>query len=73
MLPMVTLNLTAFAELQGAMNETEMAAHIGVDRSQLWRIKKRKCSAGEAFISKVMAQYPDIPFNAIFNMCNEPN
>jgi transcriptional regulator with XRE-family HTH domain len=48
------------------MTEIEMAEKINISRSQLWRIKKKNSSVGEAFISKFKKAYPNEPFENYF-------
>jgi len=63
---LIRLNATNFLKLQGDMTEKEMAKHLNVARTQLWRIKQGHSSAGEKFISKVMSKYPKAKFGDIF-------
>ena len=60
------LNLKAFEELQGDMTDIEFANHLGISRSQLFRVRNGKSFVGENFIEKFMICYPDKSVNEYF-------
>lgn len=56
---MIRINRDQFYILQGELTDTAFAKQLGVSRSQLWRIKNRRCAVGIDFMEKFMIAYPD--------------
>jgi hypothetical protein len=48
------------------INETKLAAIIGVNPSQLYRAKKGECKVGVDFIAGALAGFPDLRFDDLF-------
>ena len=63
---MLCVNIDKLYELQGEMNETQMAKKLGISRSQLWRIKTGHSSVGQEFIAKFKKSFPEIRIDDIF-------
>jgi len=63
---MIRLKLSNFSKLQGAKTETEISKIIGISRSQLWRIKKKKSQVGQEFITKFFKAFPNQCFDTYF-------
>ena len=70
---MISLNNSAFIEMQEDRTEQEMADYLGISRTQLWRIKRGDCSAGNDFIAKVLEKFPKSKFQDIFFTSNVPS
>ncbi len=69
---MLCVNTDKLYELQGDMNETEMARKLGVSRSQLWRIKTKHSAVGTEFIAKFKKAYPEESIDDIFFVSDVP-
>ena len=63
---MLCINVDKLYELQGNLSETEMAKKLGISRSQLWRIKTKKCSVGNEFIARFKKCFPNESMDNIF-------
>lgn len=63
---MLCVNIDKLYELQGEMNETQMAKKLEISRSQLWRIKTNHSSVGPEFIAKFKKAYPEVSIDDIF-------
>lgn len=63
---MLCINVDKLYELQGNLSETEMAKKLGISRSQLWRIKTKKCSVGNEFIARFKKCFPNESMDDIF-------
>ena len=69
---MLCVNIDKLYELQGEMNETQMAKKLGISRSQLWRIKTGHSSVGQEFIAKFKKSFPEIRIDDIFFVSDVP-
>ncbi|RJQ25553.1 MAG: hypothetical protein C4589_11185 [Peptococcaceae bacterium] len=49
-----------------SLNDTELAVKMGIDRTQLWRVKTNRSIPGEGFIAKLLALFPDKKFEDLF-------
>lgn len=63
---MISFDQNKMYKLQGERTDQEFADYLGVSRSQLWRIKTERCSAGPVFIEKVLKAFPDTSMSDIF-------
>ena len=55
---MLCINTERMFQLQGEMTDSEFAKKLGISRSQLWRVRTGKSSAGAEFITKFKAAFP---------------
>ena len=62
---MLCVNIDKLYELQGEMNETQMA-------KKLWRIKTGHSSVGQEFIAKFKKSFPEIRIDDIFFVSDVP-
>lgn len=69
---MLCINTDKLYELQGEMTETQMAAKLGISRSQLWRIKTKQSSVGPEFLEKFKKCYPKKKIDDYFFVENVP-
>lgn len=56
---MVYVDVDRLYRLQGDLTDTAFSKKIGISRSQLWRIRTRRSSAGTEFLAKFKAAYPE--------------
>ena len=62
-----TLNETA-----GLRSEKEQAAHLGIDRGTLNRVRNGRAAPGPEFIAAVRRAYPDADLDMIFQVVPKP-
>lgn len=56
------------AKLHGLDTDTALAAHLGVNRSTLFRTVNRDASPGEKFIAQALAGFPETRFEDLFEV-----
>ncbi|KRQ86015.1 hypothetical protein ABG79_02147 [Caloramator mitchellensis] len=61
-------NINEFNKLQQSLglNYSQLAAKIGVSRTQLWRVLKQQCVPGEQFIAGFKAAFPNQDLEKFF-------
>ncbi len=69
---MLCVKMDKLYELQGNLNETQMARKLEVSRSQLWRIKTNHSAVGPEFITKFKKAYPEVSITDIFFVSDVP-
>lgn len=69
---MLCVNMDKLYELQGELNETQMARKLEISRSQLWRIKTNHSAVGPEFITKFKKAYPEENIGDIFFISDVP-
>jgi transcriptional regulator with XRE-family HTH domain len=64
----IKVKIDALEKLQRdySLNDTELAIKIGIDRTQLWRLKTDRSVPGEDFIAKILTAFPDKKFEDLF-------
>lgn len=64
----IKLNKQALEKRQkdAGLNDTELAKAMGVNRSQIWRVKENKNDPGEEFIAGALKAFPDATFDELF-------
>lgn len=64
----IKLNRPVFEKKQkdAGLNDTELARAMGVNRSQVWRVKENKNDPGEEFIAGVLKAFPGATFDELF-------
>lgn len=55
---MLCMNIDRMYQLQGGMTDTAFAKKLGISRSQLWRVRTGKSSAGPEFLTKFKSAFP---------------
>lgn len=70
---MLVLNREYFEELQGrkGLNDSELAAEMGINRVQLWRVKEGRNQPGRSFIAGALKVFPEAKFNELFFLVDE--
>ncbi|MGC4375887.1 hypothetical protein WD019_02940 [Fictibacillus sp. Mic-4] len=76
----IKLRVDVLEKLQSekGWNDTELAKHMGISRSRLWRAKlpenhSEYCSPGESLIIGALSAFPDKKFDDLFflkNVCS---
>ena len=56
------------ARLNGLETDTALAAHIGINRSTLFRMLNGDAAPGEKFMAQVLAAFPGLKFEDIFEV-----
>lgn len=49
-------------------NDTVLAEKIGVNRTQVWRVKEGRNEPGREFIAGVLRAFPDASFDEFFHV-----
>lgn len=60
--------LRDLADSRGLKNDAALAAHLGVPQSTVMRLLKGSSSPGEKTIAAVLAAFPGIKFEALFEV-----
>lgn len=65
---MIKLNRAEFEKHQAAKgwNDTELAKNMGINRSQVWRVKEGKNEPGRDFIAGALKAFPEASFDELF-------
>ena len=65
---MVKINREAFERLQAQydMNDTELAHKMGINRTQVWRVKAGKNDPGTDFVAGALRAFPGVKFDELF-------
>ncbi len=64
---MIRINQEKFDELQGGMSDTKFASFLGINRSQLYRVRNGYSAVGAGLIEAFMTAYPDLDVREYFN------
>lgn len=70
---MLCVKMDKLYELQGELNETQMARKLEISRSQLWRIKNNHSAVGPEFITKFKKAFPEESIEDIFFVSDVPS
>jgi len=49
-----------------SLNDSELAAKIGIDYSMLWRIKAGRNRPGQQFVARMLNAFPELTFEDVF-------
>ena len=65
---MVKLNREALEKLQAKhnINDTELANKMGINRTQVWRVKVGKNDPGTDFVAGALRAFPGVKFDELF-------
>lgn len=65
---MVKLNREALEKLQAKhnINDTELANKMGINRTQVWRVKAGKNDPGTDFVAGALRAFPGVKFDELF-------
>jgi hypothetical protein len=56
------------ARLHGLDTDTALAAHLGINRSTLFRMLNGDAAPGEKFMAQVLAAFPELRFEDLFEV-----
>lgn len=65
MIKLDTETLEAYQSNDG-LNDTELALKMGMNRTQIWRVKEGYNEPGKNFIAGVLKVFPDASFDDLF-------
>lgn len=65
---MIKLNREAFEKYQKekGLNDTELAKIMGINRTQIWRVKEGHNEPGKDFIVGALRAFPEASFEELF-------
>jgi len=65
---MIKLNRTTFEKYQAekGWDDTELAEKMGINRSQIWRVKEGRNEPGRSFIAGALKAFPEATFDELF-------
>ena len=63
---MIRIRQDRFSDLQGSMSDTKFAETLGINRSQLFRVKNGYSSVGAGLLEGFMTAFPELDVHDYF-------